>query len=296
MPVTEALADGALAPPQPRMIELPARGGAMALHQWGLADRPIDILWSHANGFNAWTYRSLLAPLGERFRVAAIDLRGHGATRLPTDMEGRTSWYGLRDDLLALLEALDQPPMVLAGHSMGGATSLMAAAEAPGRVKALGLFDPVIMSQDVIRRANPSEFAESPLAVGARRRRAVFESREAVLAAYTGRGAFRTWPQEMVADYVAGGFKDTADGQVELACTPAWEASNFTSHQHDTAGAFARTRCPVEVWRAEEGSTCRFEPDADGGRIRLETVPGTTHFLPMERRELVRERLTALAG
>lgn len=293
--MTEALAGGALAPPKPRMIDLPSRGGAMALYEWGPSDRPVDSLWSHANGFNAWTYRSLLAPLAERFRVAAIDLRGHGATRLPTETEGRTSWHGLRDDLLALLEALDQPPLVLAGHSMGGATSLMAAAEAPGRVKALGLFDPVIMPPDVAARASPAEFAESPLAVGARRRRAVFESREAVLAAYTGRGAFRTWPQEMVADYVAGGFKDAADGQVELACAPAWEASNFTSHAHDTAGAFARTRCLVEIWRAEEGSTCRFEPDPDGGRIRLETVPGTTHFLPMERRELVRERLMALA-
>lgn len=296
MPVTELPAGGALAPPSPRLIDLPARGGAMALYEWGPADRPIDILWSHANGFNAWTYRSFLAPLGERLRIAALDLRGHGATQLPTETEGRTSWHGLRDDLLALLEALDQPPLVLAGHSMGGATSLMAAAEAPERVKALGLFDPVIMSPDVIQRANPSEFAESPLAVGARRRRAVFDSRKGALAAYLGRGAFRTWPEEMVADYVAGGFRDTDNGQVELACAPAWEASNFTSHQHDTAGAFARTRCPIEVQRAEEGSTCRFEPDPDGGRIRVEIVPGTTHFLPMERRELVRERLTALAS
>ncbi|MCC7268548.1 MAG: alpha/beta hydrolase [Caulobacteraceae bacterium] len=268
----------------------------MAVLEWGPPDRPVDVLWSHANGFNGRTYTSLLAPLGRTLRVMAIDLRGHGATRLPTQMEGRTSWHGLRDDLLALLEALDGPPVVLAGHSMGGATSLMAAAEAPARVKALGLFDPVIMSPDAVRGADPAQFAESPLAVGARRRRAVFDSREAVLAAYTGRGAFKTWPLEMVADYVAGGFVDRDDGQVELACAPAWEASNFTSHQHDTAGAFARTRCPVEVWRAEEGSTCRFEPDPDGGRIRVETVPGTTHFLPMERRELVRERLAALAS
>lgn len=291
--MTELPSEGVAAP---RLIDLPARGGGMAVLEWGPPDRPVDVLWSHANGFNGRTYTSLLAPLGRTLRVMAIDLRGHGATRLPTQMEGRTSWHGLRDDLLALLEALDGPPVVLAGHSMGGATSLMAAAEAPARVKALGLFDPVIMSPDAVRGADPAQFAESPLAVGARRRRAVFDSREAVLAAYTGRGAFKTWPLEMVADYVAGGFVDRDDGQVELACAPAWEASNFTSHQHDTAGAFARTRCPVEVWRAEEGSTCRFEPDPDGGRIRVETVPGTTHFLPMERRELVRERLAALAS
>ena len=48
---------------------------------------------------------------------------------------------------------------------------------------------------------------------------------------------------------------------------------------------------------AAEGSTCREDPRLDAlvlaGRIAVETVPGTTHFLPMERPDLVR---TALAG
>jgi len=46
------------------------------------------------------------------------------------------------------------------------------------------------------------------------------------------------------------------------------------------------------------GSTCRSDGHeasltADG-RIRLEVIPGTTHFLPMERPHLVRQTLTDL--
>ncbi len=48
------------------------------------------------------------------------------------------------------------------------------------------------------------------LAEGALRRRSDFPSREAALAAYRGRGAFRTWPEAPLADYVADGFRDVA--------------------------------------------------------------------------------------
>src|SRR5690606_27145542 len=93
--------------PRARRIELPERGGAMAALDFGPADRPIDIVFSHANGFNARTYRTVLADLAPRFRILAVDLRGHGRTALPTETEGRNSWDGLADDLLALMAALD---------------------------------------------------------------------------------------------------------------------------------------------------------------------------------------------
>ena len=292
--MTEPNAGGANA--SARMIDLPSRGGAMATLEWGPTNRPIDVIWSHANGFNGLTYRSILAPLGDTLRVMAVDLRGHGASRLPADVEGRTDWYDMRDDVLALLEALDGPAAVLAGHSMGGAASLMAAAQAPGRVRGLVLFDPVVLPPEASAAARAGGTGDNPLRAGALRRRAIFPDKAAARAAYAGRGAFRTWSEAMIADYVEAGFRDRADGQVELTCAPEWEASSFASQAHESAAAFAASRAPVDVLRAAEGSTCRFEPDPDGGRIRVETAPGTTHFLPMERRELVRERLAALAA
>jgi len=276
------------------MIPLPGRGGEMAVLDFGPMDRPVDIVFSHANGFNGRTYRTILQPLASDLRILAIDLRGHGASTLPATIEGRQGWLEFRDDLLALLAAACEAPAVLAGHSMGGTSSLLAAAAEPGRARALALFDPVIFPVE----AQGAGTAESPLVAGAVRRRATFPSRQAVLEAYRGRGAFRSWSEEQLTDYAEAGFRETPDGEVTLACTPAWEASNFRTHNYDPWKAFAESGCPIRVLRAEEASTFRLEGhEADlaalGDRVAIETVPGTTHFLPMERPELVRQTLRA---
>src|SRR5258706_12153138 len=90
------------AEPRERMIPLPTRGGAMAGLEFGPRDRPVDIVFSHANGFNARTYRTVLQPLAADLRILALDLRGHGASTLPTVIEGPQGWLQFRDDLLAL--------------------------------------------------------------------------------------------------------------------------------------------------------------------------------------------------
>lgn len=281
--------------PRARLIELEGRGGAMAALEFGDAARPIDIVFVHANGFNARTYRSILAPLAEDFRILAVDQRGHGRSTLPADTAGRTSWDGLRDDLLALLTTLDLRDVVLSGHSMGGTACVLAQAEAPERVRSLVLFDPVVVPSPSDHGIDPEAFTNSPLVQGALRRRAVFDSQAAVIGAYTGRGAFKTWTAEMLADYVADGFRERPDGQVELSCAPEWEASNFSSHAHDTWGAFERAQVPIRILKAEIASTCREDPRFDAlvaaGRIEAETIPGTSHFLPMERPDLVQAEL-----
>ena len=185
---------------------------------------------------------------------------------------------------------------MLAGHSMGGTSSLLAAAAAPARVKALALFDPVVMTR---RRGRP-DASTIPSLPGAERRRATFPSKAAAIEAYTGRGAFRTWSADQLADYVEAGFRDTGTGEVTLTCTPAWEASNFRTHNYDAWTAFRQSRCPIRILRAELGSTLRLEGReaelAATGRISIETVPGTSHFLPMERPDLVRRTLAEVAA
>ena len=280
----------------PRMIELPARGGAMAALDLGPRGRPVDIVFSHANGFNGRTYRTILQPLAGDLRILALDLRGHGASTLPATIEGRQGWLEFRDDLLALLAAACETPVVLAGHSMGGTSSLLAAAAEPGRVRALALFDPVVMP--IAMQRDPQATMESPLVQGALRRRATFASRQAAFDAYLGRGAFRTWSADQLADYVAAGFRETANGEVTLTCTPEWEASNFRTHNYDAWAAFRDSRCPIRILRAELASTFRLEGQeaelARDGRTTVETVPGTTHFLPMEQPERVRDVLRSV--
>ncbi len=286
--------------PQVRRIPLAARGGTMAALAFGPPERPIDVIFSHANGFNARTYRTVLQPLAREMKILAIDLRGHGRTDLPTQTEGRNSWEGLADDLLALMAAVDARDVVLSGHSMGGTTSLMAAAQAPERVRSLALFDPVLLPEGAHLAFRRGEAPASPLEIGARRRRAVFASREEALAAYTGRGGFRTWAPAQVADYVADGFRDRPDGQVELSCAPEWEASNFRSHAHEVWPILRAPPRPIRIFRAEHASTAAsLTPELDAlarAGIRIETVPGTTHFLPLERPDVVQAALRDAVG
>ena len=277
-----------------RTIVLPGRGGETSAWEMGPPDRPIDVIFSHANGFNGRTYRTIVEPLAERSRVLLLDQRGHGRSRLPANpAETRTSWSDLVDDLGAILEVLEVRDVVLAGHSMGGTVSTMTAAAAPGRVRGLVLLDPVILSPDMALRGEGSP--DSPLVAGAQRRRATFPDMASVVAAYTGRGAFQNWTPDMLADYVADGFRPTDDGLVELTCTPAWEASGFLAHWSDPWPAFDALRMPMHILRAEVGSTCRIEGHEarvlSGGKVRLEIIADTSHFLPMERPDLVRDAL-----
>jgi pimeloyl-ACP methyl ester carboxylesterase len=283
--------------PRRRMIRLP--DGEMAALDFGDERRPVDVVFLHATGFNAMTYRSILAPLSPGLRVLAVDQRGHGASSLPTEPLKLRSWKPYRDDLIALLNALAGPPPVLAGHSMGATVALLAGAARPAAVSGLVLFEPVVMSRwRMIGAHMPGgvkALRQSPLALGAAKRRAVFDSVEEAFAAYKGRGAFKTWSDIMVADYVAGAFKERSDGKVELACAPEMEAAIFASHAHNPWAAAARVRAPIHIFRADHGSTCHVGAGEGffGGnrRARLLTVAGSSHFLPMERPDIVRDAL-----
>jgi pimeloyl-ACP methyl ester carboxylesterase len=271
----------------------PTGPGEVAYLDYGPVDRAPDLVFLHANGFNARAYRTILAPLALSLRILTPDQRGHGATRLATDRP-RTSWLDLKDDLLAFLDAMQIERVALAGHSMGGTASLLAAAEAPSRVRALALFDPVIRPPSAAL-VEADAMRASPMVAGAIRRRRNFASHAAAADAYRGRGAFRTWTEAMLQDYVAAGFHPAADGTVELACAPEWEVSNYLNQDHDSWAAFDRSVCPIHILRADADSPGRIEGQLDqltaSGRIRVDTIPGTTHFLPMERPDLVREAI-----
>ncbi len=257
--------------------------------------------WAHANGFNAMTYQRLLAPLGDEMSVFAMDARGFGMSEAKAEPGAMRGWDNFVTDLLSFVDQLGEP-IVLGGHSMGGVVSLMAAAARPELVKGLVLADPVLMAPPKallwgIKRLLGST-RNTPLAAGAARRRSVFESREAMVENYTGRGAFKTWPDGWIADYVAGGTVDLPDGTVSLSCTPAWESHAFAMGPPTFWPPVERITCPIVILYAETGSTfgdtsaetlSRRKPDAT-----IIKVPGSSHFLPMEFADLVRDQVRSL--
>lgn len=291
----------ASAPAEPRRLTIPvdSRWGAgeMAVLDFGDPKRPVDMVFVHATGFNALTYRSLLAPLAEQYRIWAPDLRGHGRSTLPTPPGWKRNWHDHRDDLKALIDAIDGPPVVLAGHSMGATSSLLAAAGRPDRVRALALLDPVIWTRLAVLALNLPLLRRSarkiPLARNARKRRPRFDSVEAAFQAYHGRGAFKGWPDAMLADYLTDGLVADAEG-VALTCAPEWESANYAAQAHNPWLALGRVHCPIRILKAETQSTC-FVPDHAFGMTHVEarTLPGGNHFFPMLMPDAAREHLAA---
>ena len=267
----------------------------MSVLDMGDSARAPDMIFVHANGFNALTYCTLLEPLARKARILAPDLRGHGRSTLTARAGWRPSWRDLRDDLVALIDAAEGPPMVLAGHSMGAVVALLAAGRRPDRVRAVVMLDPVILPRPAALAMSLPLIGRGarryPLVKNALRRRARFESHAAAMDAYRERGAFRGWPDAVLGDYVADGFQNVEDG-VELTCAPEWEASNYAAQGCDPWPVLHGIDRPVRIVKAEHGSTCSLGPDRIPG-VDVSTVACGTHFFPMLEPDLTRAALSS---
>jgi pimeloyl-ACP methyl ester carboxylesterase len=126
----------------PHRIDMAGAGGLrLAADVWGTPGDPV-IVMLHGGGQHRHSWRdtsSALAAAG--FRVVALDARGHGDSEWSES--GDYELTTMREDVLALLDALDRP-VIIVGASMGGLTGLLAAHKAgPDRVSALALIDVV---------------------------------------------------------------------------------------------------------------------------------------------------------
>lgn len=91
-------------------------------------------------------WQGALDGLADRCRVKAIDLPGSGYSDRPAAAPYDLPWFA--DRVLALADALgagaDAGPLLLGGHSLGGAVALHAAVRRPERVAGLVLVAPFV--------------------------------------------------------------------------------------------------------------------------------------------------------
>ncbi|WP_440107721.1 alpha/beta fold hydrolase [Streptosporangium sp. H16] len=119
-------------------------GGTIAYEVTGTAG-PLVVL-AHGMGDSREAYRFLAPALVEAgYRVAAVDLRGHGESSVGWASYTRTALAG---DLIALVRHLGGPA-VLVGHSIAGGAATIAAAKAPELVTALVELAPFTRKQQV---------------------------------------------------------------------------------------------------------------------------------------------------
>jgi pimeloyl-ACP methyl ester carboxylesterase len=268
------------------------------------ADAP-RLIFLHANGFNANTYRRILEPLATRFEIIAPDQRGHGFTELPADPRHHPGWIIYSHDLIAFAARLPARQTILAGHSMGSVAALHALARQPELGCGLLLAEPVVIprllawAMGAHRRLGVGGHV-MPVARAAARRRAHWPDIDSMVRAYTGRGAFRTWPVEIIRDYAEGGLTAEEGGGYRLACAPAWEAANFSTYTPVLWPALRALDVPVTLMHGTHRSTC---PPLMARRVmrvlkngRRVAIEGASHFLPMEHPDRLRAEIDALAG
>lgn len=159
-----------------RSETLSSFGIRLRIHEWGdPAKLPIVLchgMFDHARGFDR------LAPqLSERFRVVAVDSRGHG----DSDWAEAYSWPADVGDVVNVLRWLGTRSHLL-GHSRGGGQVIDAAIAAPELVRAVVNFDgfgpPPEGFEATYRRAPAAETAPERFAAHLDRRRDTTAKRE----------------------------------------------------------------------------------------------------------------------
>lgn len=102
-----------------------ADGGVIHYLEKG-SGQPLVLLHGVTLGASVWAPQ--FHQLTDRFRVIAVDLRGHGGS---TAGHGGFGLGRLGDDVATLLETLDLRDAIVVGHSMGGMTAMTFCADHP---------------------------------------------------------------------------------------------------------------------------------------------------------------------
>lgn len=108
----------------------------------------------HAMGKGAESWDQVASALSEKYRVLALDQRGHGGSA----RVGPYTFESMRDDLLHFANAMILDRFTLLGHSMGGTVSYLFSQAFPSRVERLIVEDtpPPFPDKQVEIPAEPS--------------------------------------------------------------------------------------------------------------------------------------------
>jgi pimeloyl-ACP methyl ester carboxylesterase len=141
------VAPESLADPDSRFAEVKG----LQLHYKVSGQGETNLVLLHGFAASHFSWRGMIAPLAERYRVVAFDRPGFGlsARPLPGEWTGDNPYSrpAQSDLTAAFLDELGLEQAVLLGHSAGGTIAVLTAQRHPHRVKALVLLAPAIYTQ-----------------------------------------------------------------------------------------------------------------------------------------------------
>ena len=200
---------------------------------WGDPGRPALVLL-HGGGANCHWWDHLALDLAERFRVIALDFRGHGDSDYPIPLEAGA----FRKDLEALIQHFEIRDVTLIGHSMGAHVALDCAALSDD-VYALAAIEPSRgANQEVRRRAR--------LALAARRS---YRRREDAVRRYRFLPLAPGVSESLRRAIAEHSVRQESDGRFGFKFDPRW----FSQHL-ESPPPFSNIRCRCLILRGEESA------------------------------------------
>ena len=231
-----------------------------------------SVLLLHGLAGHAGEWAETAGWLTERCRVVALDARGHGRSeRLPPDVSPDAHVA----DAVFALERLELDPVVLVGHSLGGRTALLLAAQRPDLVRGLVVADASPHGGD---EAEVVEVDLAALEQALRRWPVPFASRDEAVAFFGGPSlSAEAWADGL--EHRDGGWWPRFD--VDVMVRTLGEAA-ARSHWED----WERISCPSLVVRAGNGAIAPGDAQAMAARgqhVRLVELAGAKHDLHLDR-------------
>lgn len=262
-------------------------GLQLSYYESGSPKKPA-ILFTHANGYSAGCYRYYQQNLAKDYHVFGLDFSGHGNSESSMAFK---NWFFFRNQILALISHLKIDNLTGIGHSLGGATLLMAAYREKQLFNKLILFDPTILNLLLV---SLSKLFGNPLSKTAAQRRQTFNSLDIVRKGYKRAPAFRKWNSDIFEDYLNSCLRRSGDGY-ELCCDPALEAKIFKVHSLSSHFQFGKIKTETHILTAENSEVCTPKAakkiQKNNPHSSFEELSDASHFFPFEIPELTLEKI-----
>lgn len=279
---------------------LPLMDGIQQYAYTNGTDKPdFDVHFLHGNGFHACTLLPMASHFTAPFKALFTDLPGHGNSLQPTTLP--PNWPSIARQVGKVLEARIERPIIGIGHSFGGTITLYMALAFPHLFRQIILLDPIMFPPLVVHYLciirHLGLWKRNKLVSTTANRRNRWQDKDQALAYFKSKKLYQNWQPNVLQLFVDYALKSNTQGQLELCCSPAWEAQLFGSYPKGLWRAVKQISLPTTILRAKHS----FPQVPEAIELAAKRNPnievkqfGEAHCFPMEETKKTAQALEML--
>ena len=249
------------------------------------------IHFAHANGYPPESYRQLLSPLTNDYKVIGMLQRPLWDN---SDYNEIKNWHQLADDMIQFLDEQSLKSIVGVGHSLGAIVSVLAASKRPDLFKKLILIEPVIFPKlmTAVNHLMPMSLRKKyvPVAKVALKRKDHWSTEQEIFDSYRKKKIFALLSDASIWDWIKAGIVPHKEGGVTLRFTKQWEAHIYATVTN-VLDALDKLTVPFYIMRGAKTNVISDKMWTKLNRKypteRLIEYKNATHLLPLELQETV---------